>query len=112
MDSCVSSEPPTNSKFSRDTIAYAECKGIKLLGWSYPAERNIKTMIEAHGLYPITILHSLDRYSQTRLSQAGMMLCKDLNRAGVTGLQRVGVQRRRAQELVDEAAINCGDTPE
>ena len=68
----------TNTKFSSDAIEYARCIGITLLGWRYPKVNSLEQMIESRGLYPITILQSIDAPTKNCFSNAGMMLIKDL----------------------------------
>ena len=51
----------TNTKFTENATAYAECAGLKILGWDYPQEENLSTLIESSGLYPVTVLTSLTR---------------------------------------------------
>ena len=46
----------TNTKFSCDVIAYARCVGMRLLGWRFPEDGGLESLLESHKLYPITIL--------------------------------------------------------
>lgn len=56
----------TNTKFSSEAIAYAECAGVELLGWSYPKEDNLFARIVRAKVYPVTALTILSR-SEKRL---------------------------------------------
>ncbi|OGK64725.1 hypothetical protein A2313_01870 [Candidatus Roizmanbacteria bacterium RIFOXYB2_FULL_41_10] len=69
----------TNTKFSTDAIAYAECKKMRLTGWSYPQKKDsLQTMIETKNLYPITVLHSLTTEHRRRLLLENIVLVKEL----------------------------------
>lgn len=51
----------TNTKFTLETIAYAECAGVELLGWHYPEPENLFTRMSRAKVYPITALTELSR---------------------------------------------------
>lgn len=94
----------TNSKFSTDVMAYAECKGMRLLGWRYPKIGSIEAMTEAKKLYPITILRALDSQTQKRLSAANLILCKDLLTRSEQDLKNAtGLSSRQLGQLIEEA---------
>ena len=67
-----------NTKFSDHAIQYAVCKGLSLLGWKYPAENGLEKMIEDGKLYPITFLKSLDRETEEKLGDNGIVMIKQL----------------------------------
>lgn len=94
----------TNTKFSGDAIAYAECKGMRLLGWRYPKGKSLEEMTEAKKLYPITILRTLDSLSQRRLAGANFVLCKDLITRPEHELKNAtGLSSRQLGSLISEA---------
>lgn len=68
----------TNTKFTDQAIHYAECKGLKLIGWNYPARGNLQDMIEASGLHPFTALSSLSATQKKYLLARGIVLCEDI----------------------------------
>ena len=68
----------TNTKFTTDAIRYAQCNNMGLIGWAYPQNTSIETMVDYYGLYPITSLVSLTYYQKKLLLEAGILLCKDL----------------------------------
>ncbi|MDD3531092.1 MAG: restriction endonuclease [Candidatus Pacebacteria bacterium] len=49
----------TNTKFTSEAIAYAECAGVELLGWSYPEKENLFARMNRARVYPITTVTSL-----------------------------------------------------
>ncbi|MDP3962560.1 MAG: restriction endonuclease [bacterium] len=88
----------TNTKFTDQAIKYAECKGLKLLGWNYPKEGNLQNIIESLRLYPFTCLISLSNVHKKALLEKGVILCRDiadhpeyLNEIGMSdeGIKRV-----------------------
>ena len=94
----------TNTKFSSDAIEYAGCIGITLLGWRYPKENSLEQMIESRGLYPITILQSIDAPTKNRFSNAGMMLIKDLTELNPTTIKaKTGVSAKKLSRIIQEA---------
>jgi len=51
----------TNTKFTSEAIAYAECAGVELLGWGYPAHDSLFARMSRTKVYPITTLTGLSR---------------------------------------------------
>jgi hypothetical protein len=76
--SSVQSLVITNMKFTEQAIKYAECEGINLFGWRYPASGGLEKLIEEKGLYPITILPSFKNYLMDYFVEKEMILAKDL----------------------------------
>ena len=68
----------TNTKFSRDVIAYGDCVGLKLLGWNFPQDESIQIRIDESKLYPITVLPSMSRRAFVTLHSAGLITVKDI----------------------------------
>lgn len=93
----------TNTKFSRDVIAYGDCVGLKLMGWSFPQSESIQVRIEENKLYPITLLQRLDRRSFTALHDAGIILVKDLLAAPDEQLKKLRLGEREIEKLKEEA---------
>ncbi|TSA44207.1 ATPase [bacterium] len=56
----------TNTKFTSEAIAYAECAGVELLGWSYPEKDNLFARMNRARVYPITTVTSLS-HAEKRL---------------------------------------------
>lgn len=68
----------TNTRFSTDAIAYAECQNIRLTSWDYPKGNGITSIIERSGLHPITIIEELSPSDRTRLFSSGVVACRQL----------------------------------
>ena len=61
----------TNTKFTSEAIAYAECSGIELLGWGYPTNNNLFTHMSRAKVYPITTLTEFSRAEKRILIEHG-----------------------------------------
>jgi len=97
----------TNTKFSTDVLQYAACKGIKFTSWRLPAGESLAELVEGNGVYPITILRSLDSFSQKRLAAAGLMTCRDLNALSAEDVRGFGIPRGKTESLLAEARDVC-----
>lgn len=91
----------TNTKFTTDAIAYAECSHMGLVGWAYPAKTSIETTVDHYGLYPITCLVSLSYYQKKRLLEQGILLCKELA-ADIQLLSSIGLSHEHALQVQQE----------
>lgn len=93
----------TNTKFSKDALHYAMCKNIRLTGWGYPEGKSLNSMIEAHRLYPVTMLMSISHDVQQRLLMAGVVLVSDISRNGgiVKQLALTTAQDNALREEID-----------
>ncbi|QLH74326.1 MAG: restriction endonuclease [Methanomassiliicoccales archaeon] len=67
----------TNTRFSSDVVRYAECMGMKLLGWRYPDGRGLEELVEEHRLYPMTVM-DIRRADMRALLEHDFVLAKDL----------------------------------
>ncbi len=70
----------TNTKFTSEAIAYAQCAGVELLGWSYPADNNLFMRMSRATVYPITALTGLSRAEKGMLVERGVIAVDDLLR--------------------------------
>ncbi len=46
----------TNTRFSSEVVSYAECTGMKLLGWKHPEGSGLERLIDKNRLYPVTAM--------------------------------------------------------
>jgi hypothetical protein len=95
----------TNTKFSGEVIAYSDCVGLKLLGWSFPKDESIQVRIEENKLYPITLLPHLDRRMFDALHGAGIITVKDVLSAPNEKLSELRLTEREAEKLKSEAKM-------
>jgi len=97
-----------NTKFSDDTIQYAKCKKIKLIGWNYPENQGLEGMLERKRLYPITMLRVIDKDSLEKLSNANMVLVRNLLKYNINELNKItGIHVKKLRNLVNEAKGVC-----
>lgn len=68
----------TNTKFSLDAITYAECKKLRVTGWSYPQKGNLQDMIESKKMYPVTCLTTLSHDQKMFLLSKKVILVSEL----------------------------------
>ena len=92
----------TNTKFTKNAIAYAECAGVELLGWGYPHKKNLQTYIKETDAHPITCLASLGKSTARELFDSGIVTCRGL-------LERVEEFKRikNADLIISEAKALC-----
>ncbi|KAF5073455.1 hypothetical protein DSECCO2_191060 [anaerobic digester metagenome] len=67
-----------NTKLSGHAKRYATCRGIGHIGWDYPEEQNLRTMIEKTQSYPVTIVTGVSRSVSARLAAAGFVTAKQV----------------------------------
>lgn len=63
----------TNTKFTSEAIAYAECAGVELLGWGYPAHDSLFMRMSRSRVYPITSLMSISLAEKRLLMDQGVI---------------------------------------
>lgn len=94
----------TNGVFSDRARQYGMCKGLRLLGWKYPAGGGLAPMIDSTGLYPVTVLDGLTTAEFAAFSHAGLLLCRDMvNHEPSELAHRTGLSRSRIEELIETA---------
>jgi len=94
----------TNTKFTRSAVSYGQCMGIKMTGWRYPAKEGLQDLIEKKGLYPVTVLPSVNRFIRDALANKGILFAKDLSVLSSKEVQRrFQVKPAYAKNIVEEA---------
>ena len=70
----------TNTKCTNHAIQYAKGVGLKITSWQYASgkDKNLQELIELKRLYPITVLKSVKGGIKERLSQADIILARNL----------------------------------
>ena len=93
-----------NTKFSDHAKKYAECMGINYIGWKAPEEKGLERMMEEKKLYPITFLKDLDRRTESKLGDAGIVLLRQLVEANLEKLhERTKISKNILKNLVRKA---------
>lgn len=70
----------TNTKFTSEAIAYAQCAGVELLGWSYPANDSLFARMSRAKVYPVTALTGLSRSEKRLLIEQGVIAVDEIAR--------------------------------
>jgi hypothetical protein len=68
----------TNTKFTSEAIAYAECTGVELLGWGYPVQDSLAMRMTREKVYPITTLTELSHAEKRLLVDAGIIAVDEI----------------------------------
>ncbi len=98
----------TNTRFTTDAMDYGRCVGLKLLSWDYPRQKGLKEMIESSGLFPVTVLTTLNKKQKQMLLDQKIVLCRQLrNKTGI--LDSLGLGRGKAKAVMQELDELLGD---
>lgn len=68
----------TNTYFTKDSVAFSEYYGLRLLSWDFPKNKSIKNLVDQNALYPITCLTTLDGKQKQKLLEKRCVLVKEL----------------------------------
>lgn len=96
----------TNTVFTRNAIRYAQCSGLKLLGWDYPRSRGLLQMIESAKVHPLTCLTTLSDSEKHRFLDKKIVLCKDVQQPHL--LREYGIRPDKIGKVQEEAQRLCG----
>ncbi len=78
-----------NTKFSEHAIKYAHCRGIGHIGWGGPDDHpSLGQLIDRYKLDPITVIKRLDRTTQGRLGDKGIVTLRQLANADIPDLSK------------------------
>ena len=95
-----------NTKFSEHAELYAQCRGIKQIGWSSPPDRNLRIMIAEKKLFPITYLKGLTSATMGKLTSAGTILLKQLVTKNSDELRReTGIPKETLDLIIERARM-------
>lgn len=96
----------TNTRFTHNAIRYAQCSNLTLLGWDYPRDRGLLTMIEEARVHPLTSLTTLTEGEKRRLLEHKIVLCKSVQTPHL--LEEYGVKPSSVPKVLEEAKRLCG----
>jgi Holliday junction resolvase len=91
----------TNTRFSSDSVSYAECIGLRLLGWDYPAGEGLKHLIEKERLYPVTALTRITKREKQILLENGIVTCRQLFE-NPSVLDSIDFNQKKSTSLIKE----------
>jgi len=93
-----------NTKLSEHAKRYADCRGIRHIGWGSPPNRDLQTMIDEKKLYPITLLKGLNAETRNKLASNGVILLRQLTEKNSTELRRqTGISKEKLGSIVGKA---------
>lgn len=91
----------TNTRFTKDALAFGKCANLHLLSWDYPHTNSLKELIDRLSLYPITVSTLLtNREKQFLLSREVVLIRQLLN--DTFYLDHLGVSEIRKNKIVKE----------
>lgn len=96
----------TNTRFTRDAIAYGKCAGLYLLSWDLPLKDGLKDRIDRLGLYPITVSALLTNREKQFLLSRDIVLCRQLWKDKFY-LDHLGISLSRKEKILDEIKQLC-----
>ena len=100
----------TNARFSDRARQFGICKGIHMIGWNIPQERTFAQMVDRNAVYPVTVLDDLTQAELDKLSNQGIMLCKELTEIDSNELQaKLDVSEPRVLELIKMCSEVIGE---
>lgn len=91
----------TNTRFSPDSVKYAQDYGLELLSWNYPAGNSLRDIIEKEHIFPITILSALSEREKEKLLQKNIVTCSQLS-SSIVVLKELGLSQTRINRAASE----------
>ncbi|TDX82807.1 restriction endonuclease [Epilithonimonas xixisoli] len=92
----------TNTYFTKDSVAFSEYYGLRLLSWDFPKNKSIKNLVDQNALYPITCLTTLDGKQKQKLLEKKCVLVKELfNNQNL--LDVLNLNQNKKSEVLKEA---------
>ncbi len=92
----------TNTKFTSQAIAYAQCAGLELMGWGYPENNSLYEQLCKTRVYPITALTYLKKAEKRLLIDKGVVSC-DMLRERRDVLRSLHMSPQRIGAIIAEA---------
>ncbi len=100
----------TNTKCTPHAIQYAKGVGLRITSWQYASgnDKNLQELIAEKKLYPVTILKSINRIIKERLSQAGIVLARELTDSNLEELKiKTNLPESILTKIIREAQTVC-----
>ncbi len=92
----------TNTKFTTAVERYAKCTGLSLLSWEYPEKDNLHDRIQRTGIYPITVLQTLNQTQKRMLIETNTITTTDIVERP-EGLSVLNLERQLMEAVLEEA---------
>ncbi len=97
----------TNTRFTKEALAFGECMGLYMLSWDYPKGNGLKDRIDRLGLYPITVSTLLSGREKQFLLSRDIVLCRQLIN-DVFYLDHLGISENRRTRILKEFQLLSG----
>jgi predicted RecB family endonuclease len=98
----------TNTRFSTEAMKYAECVGLRAVGWKHPVGESLEMMVEEGKTYPVTILPSVNRRNVGALLKNDIVTVKDLEKITAVNLAHVtGMSVKESLRIIKQAYSVC-----
>jgi hypothetical protein len=98
----------SNTKFTENAIAYADCVGMKLLSWSYPKGAGLRDLMNELHVFPITVLPALSVAQRQALMNRGVATCTQLVKHESLALE-IGVTSKKWAQVMNEIKLLCSE---
>lgn len=95
-----------NAKLSNQSIEFATCHGINLLGWRYPQDKGLEYYIHKFSLYPITTLTQISRIDAHKLIKQNIVLCKEIQ-DNQNAIRKLGYSQDEVNRFINECDKIC-----
>jgi hypothetical protein len=96
----------TNTKFTSTAEQYGQCVGLNMLSWDFPKTGNLHDRIQKQGVYPVTVLQTLNAAQAETLINRGVILCKDIAQNQHV-LRHLHLSKRKHEALINEVSEIC-----
>lgn len=100
----------TNTRFSQDSLQYADRYRLELLSWDYPRGEALRDLVERFRLYPVTILSTISSATKENLIAEGIVTCAQLAADSRIPIELgLGEKKRRALDSELHAILGNRD---
>jgi hypothetical protein len=93
-----------NTKFSEDSIDYAEYWKLNLMGWKHGGKMSLSYLIDSNGWYPVTLLPSVGRRVFEILTDHSILLVTEICSKTDRELSKMGFNPNEIKILRDDCA--------
>jgi len=95
----------TNTLCTSQAISYADCVGLKIIGWHHPlGQESLEYYIESKKLYPVTVLTNMNNSLNEKCRQENLVLIQDLLKFTPSALaKKLLIKEGLANNLINQA---------
>jgi len=92
----------TNTAVTKDVIDYANCTGMRVVSWGYPADGSLSDFIISTRLHPVTVLQDLRPNQLNSLFERGVVSVDELKTFLTQGQLPQNFSQAEADQLLSE----------